>query len=279
MRDLDDFIRQNYPKHTLENADTPHLSAYFSYLHQQSYAATTAARKLSACRQFYQFLLSEQQRDDDPSADLDAPKMGRSIPHYLSENDISHLMQVAEADMSPEGIRLYALLTILYASGLRVSEAIALTTNSIQKIITDDGKTHYVAMVKGKGNKERLAPLNHEAIDAVDCYLPHRASFLPKGKTSRFLFPTRAKQGYLTRQRLGQLLKALALTANMDPARLSPHILRHSFASHLLAGGMDLRVLQTLLGHSDITTTQIYTHITQDKLVSVVEQLHPLGRL
>jgi integrase/recombinase XerD len=245
-------------------------------LSKQHLAASSLARKLSSLKQFFHFLYSEKERDDDPTLSVSSPKQVKALPKCLSLEEVDQLLTCASNDNSAEGARLYALLELLYATGLRVSELVALP---LQTILSSKGELNRALLVKGKGNKERLIPLNMHALEAVKTYLKHRQEFLGRRKDSAYLFPSSSKEQHLTRQRFGQLLKALALKANLDPTKLSPHVLRHSFASHLLAGGADLRVIQELLGHSDISTTQIYTHVQNDKLAELVNNHHPLSKL
>jgi integrase/recombinase XerD len=234
-------------------------------------APRTLARRLSAIRQFYRFLLTDGLRGDDPSSGLDAPRLGRPLPKILSEGEVARLIETAAAWPAEEGVRLRAILELLYATGLRISELTTLPLVAAQR------DPRFV-LVRGKGGKERIVPLSPPSRQALTAYLACRSRFLAEGRTSRFLFPSRGREGYLTRQRCGQLLKELALAANLDPARLSPHVLRHAFASHLLDHGADLRSVQQMLGHADIATTQIYTHVQGDRLRRLVEAAHPLAR-
>ncbi len=223
-------------------------------------------------RQFYRFVLSEGWRDDDPSRRVDAPKPGRPLPKVLTRGEVEALITAAVARDGAQGVRVACAIELLYASGLRISELLALPLAALQR------DPAYL-IVKGKGGKERLAPLNDAARTAVKLYLPVRAQFFPKGvKESPWLFPSRGAGGRLTARRMSQLLDEAALAAGLDPAKVSPHVLRHAFATHLLEGGADLRAVQTLLGHADIATTQIYTHVAEDRLRAVVESSHPLAR-
>ena len=225
-------------------------------------------------RQFYRFLLSEGARADDPTAQLDAPRLGRPLPKILAEEEIDRLIAAAAAWPGEEGMRLRCLLEMLYATGLRVSELVGLPLAAAQR----DPR---FLLVRGKGGKERLVPLSPPARQALADYLTCRAAFVPQAsgtKTARWLFPSRGMTGHLTRQRCGQMLKELALAAGLDPARLSPHVLRHAFASHLLDHGADLRSVQQMLGHADIATTQIYTHVQGERLRRLVETAHPLAQ-
>jgi integrase/recombinase XerD len=247
------------------------LHHYLSAGATRDLAPRTLARRLSAMRQFYRFLVIDGRRGDDPTSGLDAPRLGRPLPKLLSEADVARLIAAAEAWPDEEGVRLRCLLELLYATGLRVSELVTLPAVAAQR----DPR---FLLVRGKGGKERVVPLSQPSRQALALYLQCRGSFLPPGASSRYLFPSRGRDGHLTRQRCGQLLKELALAAGLDPARLSPHVLRHAFASHLLDHGADLRSVQQMLGHADIATTQIYTHVQGDRLRRLVESAHPLAR-
>ena len=255
----------------LDSAEPASLHDYLAAAAVRSLAPRTLARRLSAIRQFYRFLLTDGLRGDDPSSGLDAPRLGRPLPKILSEAEVTRLIDTAAAWHGEEGLRLRAILELLYATGLRVSELVTLPVAAAQR----DPR---FLLVRGKGGKERIVPLSPPSRQALAAYLICRARFLPEGGASRFLFPSRGREGFLTRQRCGQLLKELALAANLDPARLSPHVLRHAFASHLLDHGADLRSVQQMLGHADIATTQIYTHVQGDRLRRLVEAAHPLAR-
>jgi integrase/recombinase XerD len=248
------------------------MEAYFEDLGARALSASTAARRRSAVRQFYRFVLGEGWRADDPSARVEAPRRGRPLPKSLDSGDVEKLIEAAGAKDGAAGVRLRAMVEILYAAGLRVSELLALRLSAV-------ALDPAFLMIEGKGGKERLAPLGGPARAAIKAYLEVRPRFLPKdGAASPWLFPSRGKGGRLTTRRLAQLLDEAAVKAGVDPAKVSPHVLRHAFATHLLEGGADLRVVQTLLGHADIATTQIYTHVTQDRLKTVVESRHPLSR-
>ena len=253
------------------------IEAYFIDLAARGLSPATAARRRAAVRQFYRFVLGERWREDDPSRRVDAPKKGRPLPKVLTRAEVDALIAAASAKDGAAGLRLAALIETIYASGLRVSEAVSLTLAAL-------ARDPAYLMVRGKGGKERLAPLNAPARTAIKAYLEIRRQFLPKSgkeggvKESPWLFPSRARTGRLTERRFGQLLDEAARDAGVDPAKVSPHVLRHAFATHLLEGGADLRVVQTLLGHADIATTQIYTHVAEDRLREVVETKHPLAR-
>jgi len=270
LADFTDFVRRR--QRAPEDAGTEHLRAYLKRMSEAGMAAGTSARRLSTLRQFFRFLYQERIRDDDPTAALDSPRLGRPLPKYLSEEEVERLLATAHTRPGPEGLRLMALVEVLYATGLRVSELVGLSLTSLSR----DGR---VLIVRGKGGKERMVPLSEPAADAIDAYLRTRDGFVPAGHAaaSDRLFPSRSKQGYLTRARFGQILKELAIESGIEPKRVSPHVLRHSFASHLLAHGADLRALQEMLGHADIATTQIYTHVLDERLKSLVEESHPLA--
>jgi integrase/recombinase XerD len=237
-------------------------------------AASSQARRLSALRQYFAFLYAEGLRRDDPTAALESPRRVQVLPKILSQADIEKLVDAArkQAEMSDEGVRLLCLLEILYASGLRISELMTLPLSAAH--------SREAFLVKGKGGKERMVPLNPSAREAIRNYLKVRDEFLSPAirGSERYLFPSRGREGHLTRRRCHQLLKVLALKAGIDPDKLSPHVLRHAFATHLVEGGADLRSVQTLLGHADIATTQIYTHVASERLKATVASAHPLSR-
>ena len=256
----------------LMGASQEAVEAWFADLSRRGLSAATAARRRSSVRQFYRFALGEGWRNDDPSRRIDAPKQGRSLPKTLSRDEIEALLAAAGAADSAAGLRLVALVEMAYASGLRVSELLALKVEAVRR------DPAYL-IVRGKGGKERLAPLNAAAREAIKAWLDARdAARKPNTPDSAWLFPSHGKTGHLTPRRFAQLLDQAALAANIDPARVSPHVLRHAFATHLLEGGADLRVVQTLLGHADISTTQIYTHVAVDRLAQVVHSRHPLAK-
>lgn len=231
-------------------------------------AASSLARRCSALRQFYGFLVDEGLREDDPSPALPRPSIRRPLPRLLSRDEVARFLARAEEEATaerPEAVRLLCLLELLYGSGLRASELVALPLASVPR---DAPFLH----VTGKGGQQRLVPVSTRARHAISRWLALRVA------GSRFLFPSRGAAGHLTRVRLFQLLRDLAARADIDPERVSPHVLRHAFATHLLEGGADLRVLQTLLGHADIATTQIYTHVDSARLVALVNARHPLAR-
>ncbi len=272
----------------IEGASSLDLQQYLQGLFTAGLSGKTSARRLSTIRQIYKFMCVEDIRQDNPALKLDSPRQGKSLPKYLSEAEVEDLLQVAHNDSSPEGLRLCAMLEIMYASGMRVTELVSLPIDVVQKNMgkgkgeKSEEEFHSPSIreafiIKGKGRKERIVILNHAAIDALEKYLPHRANFLKVKEKSRFLFPSNSKEGYITRQRFFQLIKQLATEAGIDNSKVSPHVIRHSFASHLLNNGADLRALQELLGHSDISSTQIYTHVLNERLKALVQQKHPLA--
>ena len=256
----------------LASASAEDVEAYFNALGAKGLSPATAARRRAAVRQFYRFVLGEGWRSDDPSRRVEAPKKGRSLPKVLAREEVDSLIVAAAGRDGAQGLRLACMVELAYASGLRISE---LTGLSLAALARDPA----YLIVRGKGGKERLAPLNDAARAAVKAYLDVREVFLPKGdKANAWLFPSRGKAGRLTPRRFAQLLDEAAADAGIDPARVSPHVLRHAFATHLLEGGADLRVVQTLLGHADIGTTQIYTHVAGERLAEVVQSKHPLSK-
>ena len=255
----------------LEAAATADLRRYLARLARRALAPSTQARRLSALRQFFRFLVIDGVRADDPTAALDAPRARRPLPKLVSESEAAELIEAASSYDGAEGARLVCLIELLYGAGLRVSELVSLPIAAAMR----DPR---FLIVRGKGGKERLVPLGEPARRALEAYLAQRGRFLRPGETSRYLFPSRGAEGHLTRRRAAQLLKDVAVTAGIDPSRLSPHVLRHAFASHMLAGGADLRSLQEMLGHADIATTQIYTHVQAERLQQLVKDHHPLAR-
>ena len=274
-RDLADFAGFCTRRKTAPDQAGPgDITDYMKRLSGAGMAASTQARRLSALRQFFRFLQAERVRDDDPTQAVDAPRQARSLPKYLSEDEVEHLLDAARERPGADGLRAVALLEVLYATGLRVSELVGLPLAALSR----DGR---VLVVRGKGGKERMVPVGGPAREALGDYLAVRDGFLKSGRGggAAFLFPSRSREGHLTRARFGQLLKDLAAVAGIPPKRVSPHVLRHSFASHLLAHGADLRSLQQMLGHADISTTQIYTHVLEERLKALVDQAHPLSKV
>lgn len=272
-KDLADFAAfLNRRGGDVAKADAAQVRAYLSRLHQAGMSPRTAARRLASLRQFHRFLVAEGVRGDDPMSTIDGPRIGRPLPKILDQADVEKLLDAARRHEGTEGKRLVALLEVLYAAGLRVSELVTLPLAAVAR----DGR---FLIVRGKGSKERLAPLSQPARDAIAAYKAVRHAFLPKGtKESRFMFPSRGAAGHITTARVAQLLKSLAAEAGIDPRKISPHVLRHAFATHLIDGGADLRAVQQMLGHADIATTQIYTHVAGERMKRLVHEHHPLSR-
>jgi len=270
-RDLSDaahFLARK--KIDLVDASEDELRSYLRSLGKN--AARTQARRLSALKQFFRFLVSERHRGSDPTRSIDAPKLGRVLPKYLSEIEVVRLLNAVARWPEDEGLRLRTMLELLYAAGLRVTELVSLPTSSVQF-------DRALVLIKGKGGKERMVPLGEPALKAVSEWLPVRKKWLGEKRSSPFLFPSPSgKNAPITRQRFFQLLKQLALSAKLDPKRLSPHVIRHAFATHLLEHGADLRSVQSMLGHADIATTQIYTHVASDRLERTVAEHHPMSK-
>jgi integrase/recombinase XerD len=281
-RDLDDYAKFLAGKNSdFTKANTQTIRDYLSALARRELASTSVARKLSAIRQLHRFLYTEGLRGDDPSAVLEGPRRGRSLPKIMMVAEVTKLLVTAH-EMAAQGgdtkeekarrlraLRLAALLELLYASGMRISELIALPVSAAST------KSDAI-IVRGKGNKERLVPIGNAAKRAMKAYLD---MLRDKERTSqqRWLFPSFGESGHVTRQHVARELKQLAASAGISPGKISPHVLRHAFASHLLANGADLRVVQALLGHADISTTQIYTHVLDERLKNMVRDLHPLA--
>ena len=284
-RDLADFASSLADAgSTVKSATTEDVRRYLGALARRGLRPASVARRLSAIRQLYRFLYAERQRKDDPAAVLEGPKRTRPLPKTLSLAEVDRLLGFAArrdpaAALSERvrAARLACLVELLYATGLRVSELVALPIAAARR----DAR---VVVVRGKGNKERLVPLNDAAKRSMAEYLALRAEAEAEGgggavvaARSKWLFPSFGGSGHLTRQHFARELKALAAAAGLRAAQVSPHVLRHAFASHLLHNGADLRVVQTLLGHADISTTQIYTHVLDERLKSLVRDLHPLA--
>lgn len=278
-RDLADFSTElGKAGRTIAGASTDDLRAYLKSLAGRRFAASSVARRLSAIRQLYRFLYAEGHRADDPSAVIEGPKRNRALPKVLSVAEVERLLAQARAGVeeanqpAPKRLRaarLACLLEVLYATGLRVSELIALPISAAER-------NARMLSVRGKGNKERLVPLNEAAKKAMREYLALLCS-TDRVRETKWLFPSFGRTGHLTRQHFARELKALAAAAGLRSSQVTPHVLRHAFASHLLHNGADLRVVQTLLGHADISTTQIYTHVLEERLKSLVRDLHPLA--
>ena len=284
-RDLADVSAylKGQKKSDLDRATTQELKDYLEDLtnkihtkgeNKSQIAVRTVARRLSAMRQYYRYLVSEDIRKDDPTTTIESPKQGRTLPKTLSEEEVSQLIKTAGEGGGADSVRLVCLLEMLYATGLRVSELVGLPMAAI-------GENTEFLMVEGKGGRERMIPLSEPAQKAINNYLGVRETFIGnenRAAQEKSFFPSKTSQsGHLTRQRFAQLLKDLARDAKVEEGRVSPHILRHAFATHLLSRGADLRSVQKMLGHADIATTQIYTHIVGDGLKDTVEEKHPMS--
>jgi integrase/recombinase XerD len=281
LTDFSEFLARG--GQSFASSETQALRDYLGDLDTRGFKSSSVARRLSAMRHLFRFLLNERVRSDDPAAILSGPKRGRSLPKVLSIADVDRLLACAKAlgegpEASPlqqlRALRLYCLLEVLYATGLRVSELVALPRSAARR----DAR---MIVVRGKGNKERLVPLNEASRQAMADYLAAMEALKSEKKkgaaNSKWLFPSSGESGHLTRQHFARDLKELAASAGLAPRLVSPHVLRHAFASHLLHNGADLRIVQTLLGHTDISTTQIYTHVVEERLKSLVRDLHPLA--
>ena len=271
LEEFQEFLKTECNIKKLESAQKADVKQYLSYLNENKYSAKSQARKLSALHSFYIFLMSENIIKNNPTSGIFSPKIGKSLPKYLSKEEIELLIQTAKKIHTARGIRLEFQMELLYATGLRVSELVSLPVKSLIK--------NEFIEVMGKGSKERLVPLNKKAVELFNEYKNVRGCFIKDGETSKFLFPSRSITGHQTRDAFYKNIKEIAIAAGIDASKVSPHVFRHSFASHLVAGGADLRAVQIMLGHSDIATTQIYTHIMNDKLKKAVEEKHPLAKL
>jgi integrase/recombinase XerD len=281
LTDLSEFLGKTGLN--FAGATTEDLRAYLADLDTRGFKSSSVARRLSALRHLFRFLLSERMRSDDPAAILSGPKRGRSLPKVLSISDVDRMLSHAKEATEAAGasptqrlrtMRLYCLLEVLYATGLRVSELVTLPRSAA----TRDAR---MIVVRGKGAKERLVPLNDASRQAMADYLSAMESVRTEKRkaslASKWLFPSFGESGHLTRQHFARDLKDLAVGAGLSARQVSPHVLRHAFASHLLHNGADLRIVQTLLGHTDISTTQIYTHVVEERLKAMVRDLHPLS--
>jgi len=264
---------------TIATVTTDTVSSYLAGLNERGFKASSLARRLSAIRQLHRFLYAEGHRRDNPAAVLEGPKRGRPLPKVLSVAEVDRLIEAARqqandavlaAAQRVRGLRLLCLIEVLYATGLRVSELVALPASAANR-------DERMLIVRGKGGRERLVPLNAAAKAAMRDYRDALAKAAPDAPV-KWLFPSFGDSGHLTRQHAARELKELAAAAGLAADRVSPHVLRHAFASHLLQNGADLRIVQTLLGHCDISTTQIYTHVLEERLKNLVRDLHPLGQ-
>lgn len=275
-RDIDDYL-EFLGRRELNDVGADDIRGWLGGLAGRGLKASSTARRLSAVRQFHRFLYTEGLSSGDPSAAIEGPRQGRPLPKVVSVGDVDRLIEAAKLAAEREGLtpaarvralRMRCLIEMLYATGLRVSELIALPLSA--------ATTHErFLVVRGKGDKDRLVPLNEAARISARAYLD--AAREAGGTDGRWLFPSDGESGHLTRQAFARDLKNLGAMAGLSPSALSPHVLRHAFASHLLQNGADLRVVQELLGHADIATTQIYTHVLDDRLKSMVRDLHPLA--
>lgn len=282
---IDSYNRdlKNLPSKLLEQ--TPQqiseedIKKYFEGI-KEDFKPSTISRKISSLRQFFHFLVSEEIIDKNPARVLEFPRKGRSLPKFLTQSEIEAIILEAEKEKGFKGARAIALIEVLKGSGLRISEAIKLKKNSVQAYEIE-GKESNFLLIKGKGDKERITPISKNSLNKINEYLKYldmeiEAGNLPK---SNFLFPSKtAKSGYITRQQAANIIKFYAVSAGIDANKISPHKLRHSFATNLLEKGLDIRVLQEVLGHSDISTTQIYTHLNVKKLKNFIEENHPLSK-
>ena len=272
-RDLNAFCEASPA--SLMAAQTEDLLNWLAGMTRYGFSASSQARRLSTLRQFYRFLYAEGLRGDDPTGPIDSPRIGRSLPKVMSEDDVDRLLLCAEEEISTaatpgkkkRAARLHALLELLYSTGLRVSELVSLPVEATRK-------DQRFVLVKGKGNKERLVPMSSKAHEALAMFETFREK---KYNNSLWLFAAGSASGHITRQHFARDLKALAARTGLQASKISPHVLRHAFASHLLQNGADLRAVQQLLGHADIATTQIYTHVMEDRLRTLIETAHPLA--
>jgi len=279
-RDLDDFAGHlRAARRSVATARADDVRAYLGVLAKRGFSAASVARRLSAIRQLYRFLYAEGHCSDDPAAAIEGPRRGRPLPKVLSIGDVDRLLAAARAPVEEparplaerlRAMRLVCLLEVLYATGMRVTELVTLRAAAARR-------DQRVLMIRGKGGKERIVPLNDAARRAMSEYLALRRE-AGRSAQSQYLFPSFGESGHLTRQHFARDLKLLAGAAGLRADKISPHVLRHAFASHLLQNGADLRSVQTLLGHADISTTQIYTHVLAERLKSLVRDLHPLAQ-
>lgn len=279
-RDLDDYCNAVIDAgKSLQSVATDDIRAYLLGLKSRGFAASTSARRLSAIRQLHRFLCSEGRRKDDPAAILEGPKQAPKLPKILSVSEVERLLNTANAMLdaaqgdpaaSLHAARILCLLELLYATGLRVSELVSLPKTAARR-------KEPMILVRGKGGRERLVPLSEPARRAMRLYRDLLEKTDPRGAAGAWLFPAEGKSGHLSRQLFARDLKTVAAAAGIATARVSPHVLRHAFASHLLQNGADLRIVQELLGHADISTTQIYTHVLDERMKAMVRDLHPLN--
>lgn len=271
-RDLSDA--QDFLKSGVSGASRAEIVDYQQHLSRAGLATSTISRRLSALRQFYRFELEEGLRTDNPTSQIEAPRTVREVPDVLSRDQVTALLKACEGP-APKDARDLCLLELIYSGGFRASEVCALPLSALAT------RTDGFIRVIGKGNKERLCPVGRHANSAITAYLDHRAGFLPKRNqqiAGQFMFPSSGKAGHIERRTLQNIISQRSLMAGLDPSKISPHSLRHAFATHMLQGGADLRTVQLLLGHSDISTTQIYTHLLTDDLADMLAAAHPLAQ-
>jgi integrase/recombinase XerD len=268
--DIQEFLKE-YPDYF--SASPEDVREFFLGLKKSGCLVTTLARKMSTLRQFYRFLQRESLLSVNPMDWIESPRYQRTLPLVLEKDEIFRLLQSIQKDGEPKGIRLWTLLELLYGSGFRVTELVSLPLNAFFK----DQESYWI-FIKGKGGRERMVPVHEWEQISLERYLAIRSHFIKRSNQEKWLFPSSGQSGHLTRQRIGQLIKEAAFECGIDPKIISPHKLRHAFATHLLEGGADLLVIKQLLGHADISTTQIYTHVQPKRLHNLLETLHPLGK-
>jgi len=270
-RDVEQFL-DYCAADNVKNVTEDDISDFMQYLGSRQYSPKTAARKLSAIREFFKFLYTEKDINENPAAGVLTPKQHKPLPKFLSEEDIRRLVKTANGANSAGQRRMATMLELMYACGLRVSELVSLPENCINF----DKKQLFV---RGKGSKERIVPIAPAAIEAIFDYLAYRHEFIKEGRRSVWLFPSKTSaSGHVTRDAFFKYLKELAVKTGISPAKITPHVLRHSFATHLINHSVDLRAVQKMLGHESVNTTEIYTHILSDKLIQTVRTCHPLAR-
>ena len=268
--DINSYIKFIHSKYNLSilDVDSKNLTGWLRFLSKNSISRNTYLRKISSIKEFYRFLYSDELVKFNPAKEIESPKKIQSIPKVLTIRQIENIINILKPENSPKSIRLLALIEIMYSTGIRVEELVSISLNSINY----ENKSIFI---KGKGDKERIVPFGIHALKAIKNYINIREIFIKNKKNSPFMFPSIGKQGYLTARRFSQLLKEISIKVNLSHLSISPHILRHSFATHMLSGGADLRVLQKILGHADISTVQIYTHIVDDRKKTALT-FHPL---
>lgn len=263
-------------KLTLDEVDKPHIDKYVVSMTLKGLKGSSISRKISSLKQFHKFLFIEHHLKSHPAATIELPKKNRRLPKFMSIAEVDQLLDFSKVDQNPDNTRLSAMLEILYSTGVRVSELLSLPIYSVK----DSNGIRDHVIVKGKGNKERIVLINPKTQEAIEKYLKVRDTHLPKGKAhSTFLFPSTSNLGHITRQRFHQVLNRHAVKVGLNDELVSPHIIRHSFATHLLESGADLRVIQELLGHSDISTTEIYTHVSSPEIRKKILKIHPINKI